>query len=69
DAYKYGFYSVDSTTWSGGTRFGKAHIFKNGGITTQGRGYGQRANAQTIQKHNYFEWLKFQKYVDRKGRR
>lgn len=67
DAYKYGFYSVDSTSWTGGTRFAQAHVFKNGRITSQGRGHGQRANAKAIQKHNFFEWLKFQEYVDKKG--
>lgn len=67
DAYQYGFYSVDSSAWTGGVRFAQAHVFKNGQIYTQGREQGQRANADLIQRYNFFEWLKFQQYVDKKG--
>lgn len=69
DAYEYGFYSVDSSSWRMGVRFAQAHRFVNGGIVSSQRGHGQRANDKKIMYNNFYEWLKFQQYVDRKGRR
>lgn len=69
DAHEYGFYSVDSSSWSMGVRFAQAHEFKDGKIISHQRGKGQRADDAKVMRNNYFEWLKFQKYVDRKGRR
>ena len=69
DAFNYGFYSVDSSSWSTGVRFGQAHKFSNGQIVSTTRKEGQRANEQKIRLNNYLEWLKFQRYVDRKGKR
>lgn len=69
DAFNYGFYSVDSSSWSAGTRFGQAHKFSNGQIVPTFRKKGQRANEQKVFLNNYLEWLKYQRYVDRKGKR
>ena len=69
DAYEYGFYSVDSSSWSMGVRFAQVHEFVNGGIVSHQRGHGQRASDSKVMRNNYFEWLKYQEYVDRKGRR
>lgn len=67
DSYKYGFYSVDSSSWSMGVRFAQAHIFSNGKIVSKTRKSGQRADGDKISINNFYEWVKFQKYVDKKG--
>ena len=67
DAHEYGFYSVDSSAWKMGIRFGQAHKFINGKIVSQTRKNGQRADADKIAINNFYEWIKFQKYVDKKG--
>lgn len=67
DAHKYGFYSVDSSSWQIGVRFAQAHTFSNGKIVSRNRKSGQRADPDKIAINNFYEWVKFQKYVDKKG--
>ena len=66
---KYHFDSVDSTTWTMGSRFGQIMEFKNGTIIKHNSvesGIKKRAiksvNKATL--HNFMEWIKFQKYAD-----
>lgn len=50
-----------------GVRFAQAHTFSNGKIVSITRKNGQRADGDKIAINNFFEWIKFQKYVDKKG--
>jgi hypothetical protein len=64
---KYHFYSVDSTAWSSGWRFGtlykftgksfKKIKFKNMRI--------KKEEGKNVDIFNYLEWIKFQKYADK----
>jgi hypothetical protein len=63
-APKYGFYSVDSTTWKSGRRFGQIHIF-NGRSIEIVRPPGKRLiNYKIADQHNFEEWIKYQRYLD-----
>lgn len=59
------FDSVDSTTWTSVGRFGELHLFTGDGMIrtrgTKGRRIGNNFEGM---KHNYQEWVKFQKYAD-----
>lgn len=62
---KLHFYSVDSTTWQEGSRFGVVHLFD--GKTVQKIHNKDRSlrTVKTINEHNYPQWLKFQDYADK----
>lgn len=66
DAHEYGFYSVDSSSWSAGRRFGHAHIFNNNKLTSIPKPLNSRANYTTIDRNNFIEWCKYQRYMERK---
>lgn len=62
------FYSVDSTSWSSGWRFGAITIFKDGKLIKIDRPKNTRLNTKKgkeIDKINYLNWLKFQEYADK----
>lgn len=70
--YEYNFDSVDSTNWNGGRRFGDLYTF-NGveliNVKSQAKKNSKRrvkVSAEEINMHNYYEWLKFQEYADKK---
>lgn len=64
---KYDFYSVDSTSWLSGGRFGTIYNFKNGTLEQFSPPKGMRGGQYTItHNHNMKEWVKFQKYLDNK---
>lgn len=65
DCYKYGFYSVDSSSWTQGRRYGTAVKFDGKLIKAIPKPQGVRANYVTIDRNNYIEWCKFQRYVER----
>ena len=65
DLGKYKFDSVDSTTWKSGGRFGQLHIFRGNTIQTVTQ-KSKRAVYSSIDENNFNEWLKFQKYAERK---
>lgn len=59
------FDSVDSTTWLSGARFGRLMKFKDNTMINCKRPKGMRArNHDEINKHNFYEWVKFQKYAE-----
>lgn len=64
---KYKFYSVDSTSWKSGNRFGILYKF-NGTTLVQVK---KEKNQKMINpcylgdNHNLNEWIKFQKYADK----
>ena len=62
---KYKFYSVDSTSWKSGGRYGQLHVFNKGRIENN-KPKGMRAkDYKKIDYHNYLEWLKYQEYADK----
>lgn len=62
----YGFYSVDSTTWNAGSRFGKFMKFEQNKIKHINKKEGTRLiSYHELNKLNIIQWLKFQKYLAR----
>ncbi len=63
DLPKYKFYSVDSTTWVNGCRFGEMVFFNKGRMKKYSRsGYRVKDNYKA-HIHNFEEWVKYQKYA------
>lgn len=61
------FYSVDSTSWSSGWRFGSITMFKDGKFTKLDKPKNSRvivSKGAEANKVNYLSWLEFQKYAD-----
>ena len=65
NAYK--FYSVDSTSWNSGSRFGTVYKFSNNrmiNLTPKEKRLSKEKYAE-VQRHNLKEWVKYQKYLNR----
>lgn len=65
--YIYNFDSVDSTSWVGGSKFDKLYHFNGIGIIQVATGNRRRRkdiSADNINRHNFYEWVKFQKFAD-----
>lgn len=61
---KYPFYSVDSTAWTTGNRFGMAYRFNGKTMEKVSKQEGQRApKPRELAIHNFNEWVKFQRYA------
>ena len=60
------FYSVDSTSWLSGNRFGAIYIFNGSGFDKKNKPVGMRVKTQETAKNNFYEWVKFQKYAESK---
>lgn len=62
---RYHFYSVDSTSWLSGQKYGTLYIFQDG--TLKSIRYKDRriGNYKKGNYHNIEEWTKFQKYADK----
>lgn len=62
---EYHFYSVDSTSWLSGGRFGQLYIFKNN--TLKQISYNNKRIKNYMESHhfNIEEWIKFQDYADK----
>jgi hypothetical protein len=58
------FYSVDSTSWLSGNRFGAIYIFNGSGFDKKNKPLGMRVKTKETAKHNFYEWVKFQKYFE-----
>lgn len=66
---KYKFYSVDSTSWKSGNRFGTLYLFENNKLKQikkpenkrmiTGEYYGK------VEEFVFNEWIKYQKYADK----
>lgn len=69
DAWTYGFYSVDSSSWTSGRRYGQGVVFKNGKITNLKRPKGSKANYLVVDRNNFVEWCKYQRFVEDKWKR
>jgi len=66
DAHEYGFYSVDSSSWTSGRRFGTAVKFRNNKLQAIKKPENTRANYKIVDRNNFVEWCKFQRYVEGK---
>lgn len=66
---KYKFYSVDSTSWKKAAALGQQiHFFDGKSIQSrQLQKNGKKVKLSKLEKHNFVEWCKFQKYMDKKG--
>lgn len=61
---KYKFYSVDSTSWLSGNRFGAVYIFNGTTMVKQNKKEGQRVITTKTAINNFNEWVKFSKYAE-----
>lgn len=59
------FYSVDSTSWLSGNRFGSVYKFKKDTMVKHLKPSGKRVKTNETAKNNFKEWVKYQKYLDR----
>lgn len=60
---RYPFDSVDSTAWLYGNLSGCIYRFTGSTIEKQKAPKGKKLNSQLAAKHNFLEWVKFQKYA------
>lgn len=66
DVEKYAFYSVDSSSWTSGSRFASVYLFSNGKISCIQKNPNRRLiDYKSLDKHNLNQWLKYQKYLDK----
>jgi len=61
---KYKFYSVDSTAWLSGNKFGAVYLFDGETMQKQNKQIGQRVKTNKTAIHNFTEWVKFSKYAE-----
>jgi hypothetical protein len=61
----YKFYSVDSTTWLSGNKFGKIYVFENNKINIIEKPENTRIKTIKAAENNFKEWIKFQKYAEK----
>lgn len=61
---KYKFYSVDSTSWLSGNKFGAVYLFDGKTMIKQKKKEGQRVKTNEVAIHNFSEWVKFSKYAE-----
>ena len=63
---KYHFDSVDSTSWTAGSRFGKIYKFNGKTMIPYPKQKGKRiSDSKKAEEHNFKEWVKFQKYAEK----
>ena len=62
---RYRFYSVDSTSWVSGAKFGTIYMFQDGTLKSIRCKDRRLRNGVESNHHNIEEWLKFQKYADK----
>lgn len=66
--YIYNFDSVDSTSWVSGGKFGTLYHFTGRDlkqVDTDNRKRRKDLSTDPINRHNYYEWVKFQNYADK----
>jgi hypothetical protein len=56
--------SVDSTSWLMGNRGGFLYFFTGSAIVKRDKPPGTRLKAREVAIHNFFEWVKFQRYAE-----
>jgi len=60
----FDFYSVDSTSWLGGNRFGFIYHFNGRSLDMIKRKPNQRVKAHPVAHHNFEQWMKFNNYIE-----
>lgn len=66
EAYKYGFYSVDSTNWLSSSRFGGVRYFDGKKMVNYPTPKNKKSvHYKTIDDFVVGEWIKYQKYLDK----
>jgi len=58
------FYSVDSTSWLSGNRFGSVYEFKNNKMSKHLKPEGMRVKTYETAKNNFDQWVSYQIYLD-----
>ena len=62
---KLKFYSVDSSSWTIGSRYGTLSIYQGDKVKNLNRPKGSRIkNMHKLSSHNFYEWVKYQKWAD-----
>lgn len=61
----YDFYSVDSTSWNCGNRFGTIYRFNGHNLDKVNKPTGKRVLTNLTLQNNFLEWVKYQLYVDK----
>lgn len=70
NCWKYGFYSVDSTTWSTACAYGGISYFTGDSIVQVMPPKGMMGGDNHVRRdYSIREWIKYQKYLDMKGYR
>ena len=62
---KYKFYSVDSTSWKSGGRFGQIYLFNGKSLVQKSFNNKRITDYKEADKFNLKEWIKYQKYADK----
>lgn len=62
---EYKFYSVDSTSWLSGNRFGAVYWFNGQTMQKQSKKEGQRVKTNEAAINNFYQWVKFSQYAER----
>lgn len=63
---EHDFYSVDSSSWTSGSRFASIYQFANGKMINLNRKANTRlVDYKSLDKHNLNQWIKFQMYLDK----
>lgn len=62
---EYPFYSVDSTSWNSGGRFGAIYKFDGRTMQKYDKPIGTRVKTIDTAINNFREWVKFQHYMDK----
>lgn len=60
----YPFYSVDSTAWLSGNRFGAVYQFNGTSMVKTTKPDGQKVKGRQVAVHNFTEWVKFSNYAE-----
>ena len=69
DAVSFGFYSVDSTTWTTQVNFGGLSYFNGSEMVVVRPPKGMiGADYRRRREYSLREWIKYQKYLDTKGK-
>lgn len=66
EAHEFGWYSVDSSSWKSGGRYGSVYKFKDGKMRTIKKPDNSRMDYVIGHRNNFVEWCKMQKYVEKK---
>ena len=61
---KYKFYSVDSTAWLSGNKFGGVYHFNGVEMIKQNKKIGQKIKPNEVAVQNFVEWVRYLKYAE-----